>query len=259
MKLVKDMFNELIVSSVLLQLMDAFFSGMMFFAIGIFILSFLGGFPLYYSAIPALPFFVFSFFKKLKVNKIIKLEDNYPQLREKLRTSKDYRDKENTVVSVLHTEVLNLVNKADINALLDKKMLAIKIGLISFFFFMTLFITSVGFNAYDLSKMFSKTPISLDAIRARTNNFMGKDPDLSMTQDLLKEGSMAQLGDKELNLSLDVFDTEVDITQIEKPKKNDFGESFPDEAEDSGQEIYNEEITEEHKEVIKNYFDKIKG
>jgi hypothetical protein len=61
-----------------------------------------------------------------------------------------------------------------------------------------------------------------------------------------------------MNLSLDVFNTDIDVSEIEEPEKNDFGETYPEETGVDPQEVYEDKIDEEHRDIIKKYFDSIK-
>ncbi len=257
MRLVRRMFDELYVSSFIMLFFDSFFTGLFFFSMSCMLLSFLQ-LRLIYGLVPAGVFFLYSMIKKIRLNKVNKLEEEYPQLREKLRTSKDYKDEDNAVVSALHTEVINLVNQADINALLNKRRLFLKVSGIAVFFFVTLMLSAAGFTVMNIYRSFGTNPIDMEQIRARANMFR-PDKGLDMTTEYLENGSVAELGQDELNLSLDIYDTEIDITDIKKPEEKEFGDSFPVDPDGAGQEIFDEKISDEHKDVIKNYFDKIRG
>jgi hypothetical protein len=56
---------------------------------------------------------------------------------------------------------------------------------------------------------------------------------------------------------VETSNTELDISNIEDTKKNDYGGHYPDEVKGAAEEVYEEGIPEEYKEVIKEYFKKI--
>ncbi|MBU0757358.1 MAG: hypothetical protein KKF44_04780 [Nanoarchaeota archaeon] len=260
MSLARKMFHEIVISSILLCFFDALFTGILFFSFGFFLFAFFNlSFivPILFAAI----FFLFSFVKKLRQNKILSLEEKYPELKERLRTSRDYEDDEGPVAMALHTEVIGLVGKADINALINDKKLALKIMGISALFFLTLVFSSYGANITYITNKFSVRPdfINFDNIKTKAADLINNDINLVMTPDFLENGSSAKLGDEELNLTLGIYSTELDVSQIENPKNKEFGETFPSEdANLYAEETYDDSINDEYKSVIKKYFDSLK-
>ncbi len=254
MKLVQRMFFELWASSFLIILMDALLTGMFFFAFFYLIFTFFKIYYIYAFAFSSL-FFLISFIKKLRRNKILEVEQRYPDLKEKLRTSKDYEKKENLVVLALHTEVLNQVKEVDVNAFLNIKKSFLKVGGTCMILFLILFISSVDFDFFDITTaVATQTAPIVNRIKSR---IVPDKIEVGETQDFMEDGTLADLGDEQLNLSLDVYNTGLDLDQIEEGKKNDFGGAFPDETGAVAQEHYNEIISEEYKETIKDYFNKI--
>ena len=65
------------------------------------------------------------------------------------------------------------------------------------------------------------------------------------------------MGDKDFNLTIDTYNTELDISDISAGEKNDYGGHYPEEVKGAAQEVYEEGIPEEYKEIIKTYFKKI--
>ncbi|MBN2422350.1 hypothetical protein JXB41_03920 [Candidatus Woesearchaeota archaeon] len=257
MNLVKSVFNEIVLSSLFVIFFDSMFTGILFFGVSCLILSFLN-LSLIYSVIPGLLFFILSFFRKLRINKLLKLEQKYPELKEKLRTSNDYKEKNNPVVLALHTEVINLVTNVDINALVSRKNISLKVICISLLFFFTIFISSLNFNINNITRSVAIAPVDFTDIKNRANDFIKNTINFQLTQDYLENGSVAELGDQELNLSIETYSTDIDVSQIENPEKKEFGETYPEEIEGYAQEVYEDKITEEHKDVIKTYFDQLK-
>ena len=109
MKLVQRMFFEISFISFLIVFLDAFITGIFFFTVFHLLFTFFK-IHFYYAIIASSLFFLISFIKKLKRNKILEIEKKYPELKERLRTSKDYKSIENPVVLALHTEILNSIN-----------------------------------------------------------------------------------------------------------------------------------------------------
>ena len=92
MKSVKKLFTEIVISSLLLIFLDSLITTIFFFSFFMLLFHFIG-LKLIYAVYPSIIFFIISFFKKVKINEILELEEKYPELREKLRSSYDYQDK----------------------------------------------------------------------------------------------------------------------------------------------------------------------
>lgn len=256
MRLVRRMFLEIVISSLLLLFFDSLLTALLFFSFFYLVFTFFR-IDMLFAGISSLLFFLISFIRKLRVNRILELEKKYPELKEKLRTSYDHTDTENPVALALHTEVINQVGIVDINAFLNYKKLFIKVMGVSALFFITIVISSYGFDFFNITE---KAGVPMMPVVNKVKDFAAKTVDrlpLRQQEDYSDEGTIAKLGDEELNIGVDVFNTDIDITQIEEPKKNDFGDSYPEEVGAYAQEIYDEKISEEHREIIKNYFEKI--
>ena len=242
--------------SLVLIFFDAFFTGLVFFSLFFWVFTFLK-IELILASLPGIFFFILSLIRKLSINKILKIEKEYPELKEKLRTSRDYRDSQFPVVMALHTEVMNLINKVDINALLNNRKLFLKISGILVLLFSTLIISSANFNIYSITSALSINSEKIEGIREKADKLISTEVNFRMAQDFLENGSKAELGKDEINLTLDIHNTDIDVSKIDNPDENDFGEIYPENVEGSGQESYEENLEDEHKEVIKNYFKKL--
>ncbi|MBD3204035.1 hypothetical protein GF327_07070 [Candidatus Woesearchaeota archaeon] len=257
MRIAKSLFTELIISSLIVIFFDSLVTAIFFFSVSAFILSFLD-FSLIYGIYPSALFFLISFIKKLRINKIHKLEEKYPELREKLRTSSDYKNKNNSVVMALHSEVVSLMSKVDINAIINQKKIFLKVTGICVLYFLIIMLTAYNFRLPMISEKISNLPVDMGLIKLKAGDYIKDKINYGVENEYLENSSIAELGDEEMNLSLDVYNTEIDISEINEPNKNDFGESFPGEVDPDAQEIYDEKISDEYRKAIKNYFEKIK-
>ena len=154
---------------------------------------------------------------------------------------------------------MKIMNKVDINALINKKKLIIKVLGTTFFFFCVILASSYNFDIYMFSKEFVNTPLDVRQIRGKANNFIKDKINLEYRENFSNNGSVAKLGNDTMNLSLDIYNTEIDISDIEEPEKKEFEEIYPQEMDADSQEIYEDNIQDEHKNIIKNYFNELKG
>ncbi|MBN1503362.1 hypothetical protein JW930_07520 [Candidatus Woesearchaeota archaeon] len=256
MRLVKKMFFEIIFSSIALLFLDSLLTALLFFSLFYFVFTFFR-IDILFAALISTVFFLISFIKKIRQNKIMVLEKRYPQLEEKLRTSYDCSSDDNPVALALHTDVINLVTNADINAFLNSKKLLIKVSGVSVLLFLTIVISAYGFDVFRITERIG-IPIQpvVNRIKDIAVDISNRVP-LRQTTEYMENGKVAQLGDQELNITIDTYNTDIDINEINEPEKNDFGGSFPAEVGGYAQESYEEDISTEHREVIKDYFKRI--
>lgn len=253
---VKKMYNELLFTSLILNLFDSLLTACAIFGISyIFIYFYRQSYVL--GLIIAIVFFIRSLGRKIKENKIILIEQKYPDLQERLRTSYDYKSKSNTIIDSLHEDIVKMMKNVDVNAYLDIKKISLKILLIMVSLSLVLYFSSIGLDVLDIktnivnSALFEKlTDIAKDIFEGREQ---------IQDRPLLKEGSLLDIGDKDFNVSIDTYNTELDISDIGEPEKNDYGGHYPDEVKGAAQKIYDAGIPQEDKEVIKEYFKKING
>jgi hypothetical protein len=252
---VKRMYNEILVTSLIMNFFDALLTFGAVFAIGFFITYFYGLSILFAFAV-ALVFFIRSLYLKIKQNKILLLETRYPDLKERLRTSYDYQERTNTVINDLHSDILSIMKKVDVNAFLNGKELFLKVFLICFLMTGTLYLSAIGFDIFSI-----RDSIVRSGAYKKANDFasgiFGQNIQETKNRPLLDKPRLITIGDKELNLSIDAYDTELDMNDISNPDKNDYGGNYPGEIAGEAQQVYEENIPEEYKEAIKEYFKKI--
>jgi hypothetical protein len=252
---VKGMYTELITTSLLLNIFDAFLTFGAIFSIGFFIVYF---YRLHYlfALVPAIVFFLRSLYIKIKQNKILLLESKYPDLKERLRTSYDHQEQSNTVVNELHSDIMDVIKDIDVNTFLTNRKLMLKVGVILAMLVSTLYFSSIGFDMLDIKNAIIKSPI----YRGASNFVLGafdKTRDEVKNRDKLDKAKMIKPGDKEFNVSIQAYNTELDTSQINNPEKNDYGGNYPSEVTGAAQEVYEEKIPEEYKDAVKEYFKKI--
>jgi len=242
-------------SSLLILFFDSFITAFLVF-VGLYFLFTFFRVDVIAAIIPVVVIFLISFIRKIRQNRIKEIEKNYPDLKEMLRTSRDYQNKQNSVTLALHTQVINKVNKVDINSLLDPNRLFWKFLIISIVLFSTIALSATGVHFFDVSNAISSSPI-IGRIRDSGKKFINDNLNFLIKEDYLEDPDISELGDDEVNLSLDIFSTELDINDISDPEENDFGGDYPDSIGGIAQDTYTDKIPEEHKETIKDYFEKI--
>lgn len=252
---IKNMYNELLFTSIALNFFDSFLTFVAVLAIG-YLLSYFYRFSIFIPLAAAIIFFARSIFFKIRQNKILFLEKKYPQLKERLRTSYDYQERNNTVINDLHSDILEMIKNVDINAFLNSKVLLAKTGIIFLMLLSVLVMSSYGFDSYDIKRAIVNTPFFKGASSAISDLFDGMKEEVK-NRPLLDKPEIKDSGDRDVNISIDTYNTELDINDIDNPEKNDFGGSYPQEIAGEAQQVYEEEIPEEYKDAVKEYFKKI--
>lgn len=252
---IKGMYTELIVTSLFLNFFDAFLTFGAIFSIGFFIAYFYR-LHLLFALVPAAFLFVRSLYIKIRQNKILLLESKYPDLKERLRTSYDHQGSNNTVVNELHSDIMGTIKDIDINTFLTSKKLSIKVFTIVLMLIFTVYFSANGFDILDIKNMIMKSPIYNKATGFVLGVF-DRTRDEVKNRDLLDKPRLIASGKDEFNVSVQAYNTELDISKINNPEKNDFGGNYPAEVAGASQEVYEEKIPEEYKDAVKEYFRKI--
>ena len=85
-----------------------------------------------------------------------------------------------------------------------------------------------------------------------------KEPEFeAWKEDIYGKRSIALLGKESLDISVDVTESELDITKIREAKQKDFTEEFPTKISAIADVSYEEKIPKDYKEIIKSYFERI--
>ncbi|MFH2021641.1 MAG: hypothetical protein ABIJ34_09625 [archaeon] len=251
---VKNVYNELLITSLVLNFFDAFLTALAAFSIFYFV-AYFWRVSYQIAIVAALIFFIRSFYHKLRQNRIRVLEQEYPNLKERLRTSYDHQDSHNRVVDNLHQETLKLMEKVDVNAYLNPKRLTFKIFAVCIMLFSVLYLSSIGFDILDIKVRVLNSGIYKNLDGKMKDIFDKRDEVID--REKLDNAKFATLGNKDMNISIDTFNTELDVNDVSAPEKNDFGGHYPEEVAGAAQEVYDEKLPEEYKDTIRDYFKRV--
>ncbi|NTV24290.1 MAG: hypothetical protein HGA85_08045 [Nanoarchaeota archaeon] len=253
---VKKMYNEVIVTSLALNFFDSLLSSAAAFAVGYF-LAFFFKLPITVAYVAAGAFFLFALIRRIRQNKILKLEESYPALHERLRTSYDHQSASNSVINDLHADIMGLMQKVDVSAFLSGKGIALRIFVICILLFSTLYLSSVGTDFFSIVAA-AKNSQAYKMAKTFSMDLFDEEREEVKNREMLDSPSLINKGTQDMNISIDTFNTELDSTDIKDPEKNDYGGHFPQEIAGAAQETYDEKIPEEYKESVKDYFKKIR-
>ncbi|MEM4397470.1 MAG: hypothetical protein QW757_02485 [Candidatus Woesearchaeota archaeon] len=251
--IIKSLYKELLVVSLLLNFFDALLSAIAMFSICYFLMFFIR-LDFRIAIFLSVLFFLRSIYSKIKENKILLLEKKYPNLKERLRTSYEHQSETNTIVNELHMDILGLMKKVDPNAFFDAKKTTIKVLIILGMLILTLYFSYLGFDTNLIKATIQRSDFGSKFFPLQDLNETREEV---KKREKLDKPKLIDLGNKEVNISIDTYNTELNIKEIKEPEKNDFNNKIPEEIGSVAQELYEEKIPEEYKDAVKEYFKKI--
>ena len=209
-------------------------------------LSLINLFPLILSITFSLFYLINIWIKKTDKYTARFVEKKFPFLKDKLTTAKDTLEQESFVVTRLRIDVAHRLSKVDASTFFQTGKTALKIFIIIFLVFSLMFITVIDFKLFDTEKAISN--LNLDLSFRGSSIFSGTGGTSGESNYSNGEG-----------LEFLVSQT-VDVTDLQTIEEKNFTrEEFIsyDELDAIGAQEYDDPITEEEKEIVKNYFDKL--
>ncbi|RMF55202.1 hypothetical protein D6745_02895 [Candidatus Woesearchaeota archaeon] len=253
-KKVKNIFSEIKRDFVILSFLDSIVFAAPFFSV-FFLLLMFTPWNVLYSLIPAMIALVYSFVKSYHVDRLRLIEKKYPELNEKLRTARDNINENTVVMQHLNKEVIMYIRRVDLASFVDARRLFTKLVICSVFLFAIVFLSTFNVNAQDIGEKITK-PLGI----AFGDDFFGDMPEPNKTDDqlILGKPSIATLGNKKLDLRINVMESAIDITNVKESKVEDFEENYPNEVDVYAQELSEEKaLSDIQRDVVKNYFSSI--
>lgn len=197
-------------------------------------------FPFILASIISLFYLMSVWFKKTEKYTAKYVETKFPELKDKLTTAKDTLNDENFVVNKLRVDVAKRIRGVDASNFFNMGRSFGKLIGIIFIIFVLLTTTALDFRILDLENKMGRVGINFGNT--------GKLFDFLDSDDEVTDGL-------EFHLT-----TTIDVTDIQDVEDKEFKkEEFIsyDELHAIGAKEYKDPITEEEKEIVKNYFDKI--
>jgi hypothetical protein len=197
------------------------------------------------------------FFKRIKYNRYIQVEQKFPILNEKLRTAVDNAYVENEIVNNLRNEVYRDIKQVDYASFFKEKRTSYKVMCVILLCFTIMFVAQHNFE-FNLDFLKDRILGFVDGGNGNTTNIIGdiisattKGPD----EDIYGEEELAELGNQKVTIQINKVGYELNVNDIKDPSETEFEESlFPDDLGMAKAEIYNKNILKENQEIVKNYF-----
>jgi hypothetical protein len=209
----------------------------------------------WWSLFAALGYLIYVLHKDITKSKLGMVETAYAPLYERLSTAADNADRENEMVEELKKEVVHHLHKVPVSSFVKVRKVSGKIlaSVLLCFGILLVAIYNINLGALDID-----LAQSLQSIMATGDGGDGAGLEGVAGQseggDIFGEEDVAELGTRELQMTIKQASTEVVSSFIDDPPNQDFEETFPDEvfAESAGS--FEEKISSQHQKLVKEYF-----
>lgn len=258
MKNFKQILEEVNINLTVLMLFEIVLSVIIVFLVSYIVLRLfaINGF---WGIAPASAYLAYSAYRRLRNNKLKLVEDSYDNLREKLRTAKDYLYAKNPFVEDLQEEISDEIKKVQTGTFFNEKSVYLKSGAIVMLCILILVIAPYNFVLFDFNE-------AVDEIRERDENategptqkaFKQEYEHISVEDDWYGEFSLGELGDEEMNIQLIESNYKLTSTVVQDPEKKKFDDIYPGDVTETRAGTYTDNVEQENQEIVKNYFKEI--
>ncbi len=203
-----------------------------------------------FALIPFAFFLTFGILKAFQSASLRYVEEKFPSLNERLRTVADNLHKDNEVVQELQREVLEKIKEVKTSYFMPFGKLTKKLVIIILFAYGIIGLAAFNIHLFDANdtSVYTKDFKFLKKGKYVLANFTQNDTDI------FGNSSLANLGNDEIQIKLAQESSDIDISKLEDIKEKDFKDSYPVEVFAKTGAGYNEEIPEDYKDIVKNYY-----
>lgn len=255
MKKIRMAIRELKSLLVSVNLLEGFLDGLILFLI-IFALLLFTTIPPLWSGIVFIPYLIWHIRSKLKKVNLENVENKTKEVEWQLRTVADNLDKENEIVNELNNEVLFNMKKIMLSDYINFKKIIRQVSIASLFVFLIIFLASANVQFIDLEKIASEFKLPQRKSSREFEPYSGYE--IEEDGDIWGDESIAELGNKELELQVNPMMSEININDINDVEKKEFRQGEIPEIVATTDTSFDEDIPREHREIVKRYFLQIK-
>ncbi|MBD3164360.1 hypothetical protein GF323_04115 [Candidatus Woesearchaeota archaeon] len=212
-----------------------------------YLFLFILGIRQYYAFIPAFVYFISSLFIEARTDRLRRVEAKYQELDERLRTAKDYRDRDNSILKALEEEIIEKLRTVSMDSFFSMARTIILLLLLVVAVTSSLYISSEDIKLIDFNDVIDaavKRFTQDDAEEQEEVNFGGS------------EESIMEVGNERIEVEINPVGMDFDFDELTEEGEYEFSTSFPKDVFISSGASYEEEYTEEQQILIKKYFEK---
>ena len=201
----------------------------------------------WYAVIPAAAYFFSSVAVQARMDRVRRIEERFPELNEKLRTARDYKDRDSLVLDSLEEDVVSDLKHVELSAFVSQINVWILVLALIASVSGTLYLSSSGMKIIDFSDVMKAARESLAQPENQT---------LEEGQFTSSEESFMQVGDEKIAVEITPVGSDLDFREVGDPSSSVFSTSFPQETFISSGAAYESEFTEDQQMLIKRYFER---
>jgi len=214
----------------------------------------------WYSLFPTLAYLAFLLYIDMNKNKYKIVEDKYAPLHEKLRTAADNVHLDNMVVEELEEEVTKDLSNVNVSSFVKLSRVSYKVLGSVILCLLILFASIYNMHFGDLSLVLDKADEFIRGSGGGVSD--GKGNILAAGEgegedDIFGQQGMAALGNSETQVKIRQPSVEIIGTDENTIPDKEFEETFPDEIFAVSSGAYEEKITVENQQLVKDYFKEI--
>jgi hypothetical protein len=219
-----------------------------------------------FAFIPAGLFFIFSIYKQLTKRHVLDIEKKFSFLNEELRTIQDNMNMDNPVMKELQMDVMDKIKNVDIGSFFNSKGTSLKVLTVVFLCFGLLFVATKNMT-FDFKTLVDTMPNYVYVGGGNTGGGNSTSGNVRVAgqgtnEDILGEQDVAALGDQNVDIQIAPAGYEINLRDVAAPQKRYFQDLYPTDicVSDSAcrqSETYNDQMTKDESEIVKNYFLKI--
>ncbi len=238
-RLVLTKFFDCFLDSVLISLLISSF--LVFFGLSFLLALGVGG-----------GYLLFGFIRSAKKSSISEIEKKVPGLEWQLRTAVDNFGKNNGIINDLNNEVATKVGFVGFYDLISGKRTIKRFGGLIFLGVLLFYIQSSGFNLIDTVE-----ELGGEGVGSLTGFFGGGETSIEDLSEIQGEGSLAELGGKELELELGTEANRADLGSEGEYKQDSGGQSYNGRIGGSQDKTFNENINLDEKSIVERFYNNL--
>jgi len=244
-----------------LRLFDHILDSLLIF-LGIFILLMVTNISSMFAFIPGIAYGWYKIHNDMikKRDRVLWVEDKYPELDEKLRTAVDNIKLENPVVEELQDELYQDLKKVQVASFLDTKRTSLKLVGIVVLCFLILIFALFGIEFIDFNDAVVKMREYAGGGYGTGNSSLNPfSTGMAENENLFGNESVADIGNEVIDLEIELSGIEPTFIRSEEDASDEFEESFPSDVDlvAACREppcIFENDIPIDQQELVKNYF-----
>lgn len=202
----------------------------------------------YLAAIPAIIYLFSSLVIEPRSDNVRKVEQKYPELDEKLRTARDYSNKDSVVLKNLEEEVVHDLKGVSLSSFFFERSAIILSIMLIILVSSSVYVSSRNLQLLDFSA----------AVESTLKRFQDKDEKIEQADFTGGDISVLEIGNEKIVVEINPVGLDFDFSEAREIGDYDFSTSFPSDILISSGAAYESEFNEEQQILIKRYFDRKK-